>query len=221
MKRPLKPRVLGDVSVKKPNGRNWSSFDALASRVNLVEERVIHLPVTKALRMVIIASAAIFLVFGSALAPTLFTKASGDANGTTATQHRPRCGKDRPRKSACPPRDTDQSVSRSDLELSDAGEDIERSDRYFERQNRLAQSADPGDEPYHSATEQSDYRIRSHRSPRRRRISSVRRRRWDRSCKRFMRMIRSVSYRCFCGIRAFRIFGARRRRYRCSRIICA
>jgi peptidoglycan hydrolase CwlO-like protein len=81
--------VLGDVSVKKSNGRSWSSFDALASRVNLVEERVIHLPVTKTLRIMIIASAAIFLVFGSALAPTLFTKASGDANGTTATSTDP------------------------------------------------------------------------------------------------------------------------------------
>jgi peptidoglycan hydrolase CwlO-like protein len=89
MKRPLKPRVLGDVSVKKPNGRSWTSFDSLASRVNLVEERVIHLPVTKTLRIVIIASAAIFLVFGSALAPTLFTKASGDANSTIATSTDP------------------------------------------------------------------------------------------------------------------------------------
>ncbi|HUC31176.1 MAG TPA: lytic murein transglycosylase [Candidatus Paceibacterota bacterium] len=89
MKRPLKPRVLGDISAKKSEGQNWSSFGPLASRVNLVEERVIRIPLTKTLRIVIIASAAVFLVFGSAVAPTLFTKASGDATGATATSTDP------------------------------------------------------------------------------------------------------------------------------------
>ena len=84
MKRPLKPRVLGDVTVKKANGRSWSSFGPLAARVNLVEERVIRIPLTKALRVVIIAGAAIFLFFGSAAAPTFFTRASGDGTSATA-----------------------------------------------------------------------------------------------------------------------------------------
>jgi peptidoglycan hydrolase CwlO-like protein len=87
MKRPLKPRVLGDISVKKTGG--WSSFGPLASRVNLVEERIIRIPLTKSLRVIIIASAAVFLVFGSAAAPTLFTRASGDAAGATATSTDP------------------------------------------------------------------------------------------------------------------------------------
>jgi peptidoglycan hydrolase CwlO-like protein len=89
MKRPLKPRVLGDVSVKKGNNQNWSSFGPLAARINLVEERIIRVPFTKTLRIVIIASAAIFLVFGSAIAPTLFTRASGDAASGTATSTDP------------------------------------------------------------------------------------------------------------------------------------
>jgi predicted nucleic acid-binding Zn-ribbon protein len=81
--------VLGDVTVKKANGRSWSSFGPLAARVNLVEERIIHVPLTKALRVGIIAAAAIFLFFGSAAAPTLFTKASNDAAGTTASSTDP------------------------------------------------------------------------------------------------------------------------------------
>jgi peptidoglycan hydrolase CwlO-like protein len=85
MKRPLKPRVLGDVSVKKANEQGWSSFGPLVHRVNLAEERVIRIPLTKTLRVVIIASAAIFLVFGSAVAPTFLTKASGDATSATTT----------------------------------------------------------------------------------------------------------------------------------------
>ena len=98
MKRLLKPRVLGDVSVQKANGRGWSSFGPLAARVNLVEERIIRIPLTKTLRFAIIATAAIFLVFGSALAPTLFTKASGDASSSTT------------------PTSTDPTAERSQLE---------------------------------------------------------------------------------------------------------
>ena len=81
MKRPLKPRVLGDISFKKSDGRSWSSFGPLPARVNLVEEKIIRIPLTKSLRIGIIASAAIFLVFGSAVAPTFLSKASGDATG--------------------------------------------------------------------------------------------------------------------------------------------
>ena len=89
MKRPLKPRVLGDVTVKKANGRSWSSFGPLAARVNLVEERIIRIPLTKALRVGIIAGAAIFLFFGSVAAPTLFTRASGDGTSTAASSTDP------------------------------------------------------------------------------------------------------------------------------------
>lgn len=89
MKRPLKPRVLGDVSVKKAGARGWSSFGPLAPRVNLAEERIIRIPLTKTLRYSIIAGAVVFVVFGSALAPTLFTKASGDATSTAASSTDP------------------------------------------------------------------------------------------------------------------------------------
>ena len=90
MKRPLKPRVLGDVSVKKANGRSWSSFGPLAARVNLVEERIIRIPLTKsATHRDHRRARRFFWFFGSVAAPTLFTKASGDANGTTATSTDP------------------------------------------------------------------------------------------------------------------------------------
>jgi len=89
MKRPLKPRVLGDVSVKKSNDQNWSSFGPLAARVNLVEERIVRIPLTKSLRIGVIVSAAIFLAFGSAVAPTFLTKASGDVTSATASSTDP------------------------------------------------------------------------------------------------------------------------------------
>jgi membrane-bound lytic murein transglycosylase B len=85
MKRPLKPRVLGDVSVKKANGRSWSSFGPLAARVNLAEERIVRIPLTKIMRIAIIATATIFFMFGAAAAPTFFSKASGDAAGGEGT----------------------------------------------------------------------------------------------------------------------------------------
>ena len=92
MKRPLKPRVLGDVSARKRGVRSWSSFGPLAARINLAEERIIRIPLTKMLRVVIIATATIFFVFGSAAAPTFFNKASGDATsggGTAASSTDP------------------------------------------------------------------------------------------------------------------------------------
>jgi peptidoglycan hydrolase CwlO-like protein len=90
MNRLLKPKVLGDVSRDRPDGDNWTAFSPLPERVNLNEERVIRVPFTKIARYAIYVFAAVFLVFGSAAAPTLFTKASGDAgNGTAATSTDP------------------------------------------------------------------------------------------------------------------------------------
>lgn len=89
MKRPLKPRVLGDVSVQKSGEQGWSAFRELPSRVNLTEEKVIRVPLTRTLRMLIIASAAVFLVFGSVDAPTLLTKAAGDNTSATASSTDP------------------------------------------------------------------------------------------------------------------------------------
>ncbi len=86
MKRPLKPRVLGDVSVKKSDERGWTAFCELPSRVNLTEEKVIRVPL---IRIMIIASAAIFLVFGSVNAPTLLTMAAGNSTAASATSTDP------------------------------------------------------------------------------------------------------------------------------------
>jgi len=88
MNRLLKPKVLGDVSREREDGNNWSAFSSLSKRVNLNEERVVRIPFVKIARYAIYAFAAFFLVFGSAVAPTLFTKASGDAT-TTATSTDP------------------------------------------------------------------------------------------------------------------------------------
>jgi peptidoglycan hydrolase CwlO-like protein len=90
MKRPLKPKVLGDVARDRNVGNNnWSAFDTLPERLNLTEERVIRIPFTKIARYSIYAFAAVFLIFGSAAAPTLFTKASGDATSGTASSTDP------------------------------------------------------------------------------------------------------------------------------------
>ena len=92
MKRPLKPRVLGDVSARKQGGRSWSSFGPLAARVDLAGERIIRIPLTKIMRVAIIATATIFFMFGAAAAPTFFNKASGDAangGGTAASSTDP------------------------------------------------------------------------------------------------------------------------------------
>jgi peptidoglycan hydrolase CwlO-like protein len=89
MKRPLKPRVLGDVSVQKGDERGWSVFGTLPARVNLTEEKVIRVPLTNVLRILVIAGAAVFLIFGSVNAPTLFMKASGDETSSNTTSTDP------------------------------------------------------------------------------------------------------------------------------------
>jgi hypothetical protein len=88
MNRLLKPKVLGDVSRDTENGNNWTAFSSLPERINLNKERVVRIPFTKTSRYAIYAIAGIFLIFGSAVAPTLFTKASGDAT-TAATSTDP------------------------------------------------------------------------------------------------------------------------------------
>jgi peptidoglycan hydrolase CwlO-like protein len=77
MQRPLKPRVLGDIKI--------DAFAHLSARVNLGNERVLRLPVTKFLRYTIIVAAAAFLVFGSTTAPTtaILTRAVGDTTASS------------------------------------------------------------------------------------------------------------------------------------------
>lgn len=83
MKRPLKPKVLGDVSFPKRDGSQWTAFSVLPGSVDLGERtRTIRIPFTKYSRYAITALAGLFLIFGSVSAPTLFTHASGNATGT-------------------------------------------------------------------------------------------------------------------------------------------
>jgi peptidoglycan hydrolase CwlO-like protein len=84
MERPLKPKVLGDVSRQ---GKRIDVFGHLPRRVDLVERRLFRIPATTFLKYLIIAGAASFLVFGSATAPTtaLLTKAAGDTTTGTTT----------------------------------------------------------------------------------------------------------------------------------------
>jgi membrane-bound lytic murein transglycosylase B len=84
MERPLKPKVLGDVSRQ---GKRIDVFSHLPKRVNLVEQKLFRVPVTRFLKYTIAFAAVAFLVFGSATAPTtaLLTKAAGDTTDATAT----------------------------------------------------------------------------------------------------------------------------------------
>jgi len=85
MKRPLKPKVLGDVSFPKRDGTQWSVFDVLPEQVDLApQKRTLRVPFTQFSRYAIYALAGAFLIFGSVSAPTLFTHASGDATGAAA-----------------------------------------------------------------------------------------------------------------------------------------
>ena len=84
MDQPLRPRVAGDIVPRRANGKSWNAFRASPVRLNLsVRKRRIRIPVMKVLRPAVIAAAIAFFVFGSALAPTIFTRASGDTATTT------------------------------------------------------------------------------------------------------------------------------------------
>ena len=85
MERPLKPRVLGDISRRGNSRKRIDVFGTLPERVNLSERKTFHIPATKFLKFFISAAGAAFLVFGSAIAPTtsILTRAAG--NTTTAS----------------------------------------------------------------------------------------------------------------------------------------
>ncbi|HVO28753.1 MAG TPA: lytic murein transglycosylase [Candidatus Paceibacterota bacterium] len=85
MDRPLRPRVLGDISPRGNGAKRFDAFGPLPGRINLDERKVFHVPATKFLKYAIVAAAAVFMMFGSAAAPTtaLFTKAAGDTSGAT------------------------------------------------------------------------------------------------------------------------------------------
>ncbi len=97
MKVPQKPVVFGDVvpasaaraTANEPeylkHKKQWTAFDRLPLRVNLAartNEKIIRLRLTRWSRFAVGLGAALFMILGSASAPTFFTKASG---GTTTT----------------------------------------------------------------------------------------------------------------------------------------
>lgn len=89
MQRPLRPRVLGDVTQRKGGeGESWDAWSAGAARVNLSREKIVRIPVARTLKILIFLGAAAFLIFGSVVAPTVFTRASGDATSTDAATER-------------------------------------------------------------------------------------------------------------------------------------
>lgn len=87
----LKPKVLGDVTppkffkekfwrVNRVSGGRRDNFSFLPRRLNLSYERIFRFPATKITKFFVAISAAIFLVLGSANAPTTPTRASGQSN---------------------------------------------------------------------------------------------------------------------------------------------
>ncbi len=89
MQRFLKPGILGDVVPPSAQcGRQWNAFERPSGRINLSRRAGFSIPATKLLRILIAAGATAFLIFGSASAPVIFTRASGDATTTDTTVER-------------------------------------------------------------------------------------------------------------------------------------
>lgn len=84
MERPLKPRIFGDI---KPRTKRIDFFSALPERIDLHEAKVFRIPATKFLKRTSAALAVLFLLFGSAAAPTkaLLTQAAGDSGSASST----------------------------------------------------------------------------------------------------------------------------------------
>ena len=85
MNRPPRPRVLGDVSPRGEKVKRFDAFGSIPSRINLDIKKTFRVPATKYLKYAVGFAAGIFLLFGSATAPTgaLLTKAVGDTTNTT------------------------------------------------------------------------------------------------------------------------------------------
>lgn len=85
MAKVLKPKVLGDISSPKIPGRR-DNFAILPGRLNLAYEKVLRLPLTNSFKLAACLVAAAFLIFGSALAPTVFMLASGQSGATSTAE---------------------------------------------------------------------------------------------------------------------------------------
>jgi len=86
MQRPLKPKVLGDVIPVRRAGGRWNPFTAQNFRLNLKKEKIVRIPLVGWTKSAIVLAAALFLIFGSVAAPTIFNRASGDTATSTAAQ---------------------------------------------------------------------------------------------------------------------------------------
>jgi len=84
----LKPKVLGDVAPRDSAETLWSVFGSTPTRLNLSKRRTLHINIIKPIKILVIAGAAIFFIFGAANAPTVFMKASGDtaSNSSSTTE---------------------------------------------------------------------------------------------------------------------------------------
>jgi membrane-bound lytic murein transglycosylase B len=84
MNGPLKPKVLGDVV----RGGRWDAFGGPSGRINLSDKKALRFPAVNIAKTLILLAAAVFFVFGSVTAPTIFMRAVGSATTTDSTAER-------------------------------------------------------------------------------------------------------------------------------------
>jgi peptidoglycan hydrolase CwlO-like protein len=86
MQQPVKPRVLGDIVTRRARKSHWDAFGVFSRRVNLSPSRAaLRIPITKIARFAAVIGAVAFFVFGSVIAPTIFTRASGDTTSSASS----------------------------------------------------------------------------------------------------------------------------------------
>ena len=95
MAKPPKPKVLGDINLRSRSPRvgsqetgsgRYDSFSFLPQRLNLGYKIIWRIQLTKFLRLAIFLGAALFLILGSAAAPTIFTRASASPTNDSERQ---------------------------------------------------------------------------------------------------------------------------------------
>jgi len=86
MEQRIKPRALGDIVPRRAHEGRWSAFSVSRSRLNLSDRNSnIRIPLRKLIQPAIVIAAVALFLFGSALAPTIFTRASGDTATSTSS----------------------------------------------------------------------------------------------------------------------------------------
>ncbi|MDP2598576.1 MAG: lytic murein transglycosylase [Candidatus Liptonbacteria bacterium] len=78
MKAPLRPKIVEDISSRSGEQKaHRDAFSTIPRRLNLKYKTVLHISLTRWIRVATCVAAVLFLVLGSATAPTIFTRASG------------------------------------------------------------------------------------------------------------------------------------------------